>query len=247
MDFALSLARQAGAIIRDNVDSTLDVQTKSDQSPVTQVDTRINTLVIESVRHHYPDHGILGEEDDYGDGTEKWQWLCDPLDGTKPFIMGVPQSVFMLALLEDGVVQLSVVYDPYLDKMYHAIRGKGAFCNMQPIHVSSEHIPEGYTLLDDDSITCVEALKNAGGKLQQISGTGYKCMLVARGKAVGMIDHHADYHDTGVASLIIEEAGGMVTGLDGLPLKFNAKVDHVVASNGVDHETLLKVANSIVG
>lgn len=244
LDFATNLARQAGTIIRNNFGRTFTIEAKSDLSPVTQIDKQINKLVIENIKDKYPTHGLLGEEADFGSGMEQQQWLCDPLDGTKSFILGIPQSVFMLALLEDGLPQLSVVYDPFTDKLYHAVRGKGAYCNQAPIFVSKQTIKEGYVLMDNSSFGCIGTLKAMGGRMQQVSGTGYKCMMVASDKAIGFINHKADFHDIGPASLIIQEAGGKVTALDGSPLRFNNKIGGVVASNGITHKALLKAANS---
>lgn len=242
LNFAKDLARLSGKLIVENANSRLSVEIKSDSSPVTQVDKAINNLVVEKIQKTFPDHGVLGEEADYGSGREEMQWLCDPLDGTKAYILGVHESLFMLGLLSHGEPVLSVVYDPYVCKLFHAIKGQGAFCDGSRIHVNNGSLREGYVTLDNDALDCLPALLDACGQFQQVAATGFKCMILAQGKVIGYVNREPDNHDIGPASLIIEEAGGRVTGLDARPLKFNDKIGTVVASNGVCHDDLLRIA-----
>ena len=240
--FAKDLALKSGNIISTNFGKTFATETKSDLSPVTAIDKQINQLVSETIKRRYPSHGLQGEEADLGTGDEEFQWLCDPLDGTVPFILGMPNSVFMLALTHEGRVQVSVVYDPYTDKMYSAIKGQGAFCNDLPIHVNDQPLEGGFVLLDISAYPCAKGIKAAGGRVEPVSGTGYKCMMIARGSGSGAIKFDADYHDIGPASLIIEEAGGKVTDITGSPMRFNKKINGAIVSNGVAHEALVRIA-----
>jgi fructose-1,6-bisphosphatase/inositol monophosphatase family enzyme len=244
LKLAFSLSKKAGGIIKDNFGKTHAVVLKDDASPVTEVDQRINKLVAQSLKESFPEDGLLGEEESYGTGHEKYQWICDPLDGTKPFILGLPLSVFMLALSENGKMLLSVVYDPYSDKMYHAIKGEGAFCNDEPIKVSSEKIDEGYALVGADSFSFAAELKKLSRGIEPVPGTGYKFLMIATGRGIGMINDSADFHDIGPGSLIVEEAGGKVTGLNGEELDYSKEIGGVVVSNGVVHDDFLKIAAS---
>lgn len=239
---AKDLARKAGAIIRDNFGLAHSVELKSDLSPVTAIDKQINALVAETLKNTFPEDGLLGEEESYGTGNEKYQWICDPLDGTKPFILGLPFSVFMLALSQEGRMLLSVVYDPYVDKLYHAVRDEGAFCNGEPIRVNSEKIHEGYALVGADSFSFAAELKEHSRGIEPVPGTGYKCVMLASGRGLGMINDSADFHDIGPGSLIVEEAGGKVTGLSGEELGYSKEIGGVVVSNGTVHEDFLKIA-----
>lgn len=245
LSFAKSLARQGGRLIADNAQHALSIQIKSDRSPVTQIDKQINTLVFDAIRSSYPQHGLLGEEENYGSGVEELQWVCDPLDGTKPFILGIPTSVFILGLMKDGHMQLAVSYDPYSDKMYHAVRGQGAFCNDQPIHVNNDALDGGYMLLETSSFPYVPALYQAGALEEPVPGTGYKCLMIASGRGVGLIKGNADFHDVGPSSLIVEEAGGKVTGLDGQPLRYDQPLTGAIISNGKVHQELLQIVRSV--
>lgn len=241
LNTALELARKAGTIIKDNFGKNHAVELKGDMSPVTAIDKQINRLVAETLQASFPEDGLLGEEESYGTGSEQYQWICDPLDGTKPFILGLPFSVFMLALSENGKILLSVVYDPYSDKMYRAIKGSGAFCNDEPIQVGKEKIDEGYALIGADSFRYAAELKSLSRGIEPVPGTGFKCVMLASGRGLGMINQEADFHDIGPGSLIVEEAGGRVSGLRGEDLDFSKEIDGVIISNGVVHNDFLKI------
>jgi myo-inositol-1(or 4)-monophosphatase len=185
---------------------------------------------------------VLGEEADLGDGTEELQWLCDPLDGTRPFILAVPCSTFMLALTRKGEVLVSVIYEPHFDKLYYAVRGGGAFCNGQPIHVSQQKLRGGSVVMGTSSYAFSNALWAAGGKLEPVPGGGYKAAMIASGRAVATIRPGSDFHDVGPSALLIEEAGGKVTALNGDRLLYDKPIGGVIMSNGVDHELLVDIA-----
>lgn len=243
LSFAKDLARQAGQIIKDGFESNLKVELKSDHTPVTQVDKAINDLVIQSINEKYPEHGVLGEEADARTGQEELDWLCDPLDGTKSFILGVPLTTFILGLTKNGQLLMSVVYHPFTDRLYHAVKGQGAFCNDKPINVDKISLADGaVVIVSESSFQFVEAIKMAGGQFETLPGAGYRSMLVATGKCAASIQGHADFHDTGPASLIVEEAGGKVTDLSGAPLRFDCPLTNgIILSNGVIHDQLVEI------
>ncbi len=246
ISFAKELALKAGEIMRANFDKDLEVETKQDDSPVTRVDKEINQLVLQAIKNTYPDHGLLGEEADLGDGSERFQWICDPLDGTKPYVLGIPTSVFMLGLAEDTQVVASVVYDPYADRLFSAVKGQGAYCNDVLMRVSQQPLKGGYILLGSTEFHIADSLKAVSAKTMPISGGGFKTMMVARGKAVGHIGFAPDFHDMGPASLIVEEAGGTVTDLSGKPLNLTKQIDGIITSNGIAHEALVAIARASI-
>jgi fructose-1,6-bisphosphatase/inositol monophosphatase family enzyme len=246
LSFAKDLVRQGGSLILDNFERTVLVELKSDNTPVTEIDKQINDLFIKAVQATYPEHGFLGEEADFGSGKEEFQWLCDPIDGTKCFILGIPQCTCILALTKQGQIELSVIYDPFSDRLYHAIRGKGAFCNDEPIHVSSQSIKGSYVLLEASSFPYVKGIKNLGGDIESVAGTGYKCVMLASGHGCAVIKTKGDvdFHDVGPSSLIVEEAGGKVTAYDGSPLRYDRSItEGVILSNSLTHEALMSITN----
>jgi len=244
--FAQDLARQAGKLIKDNFGSDPQVKLKPDNSPVTKVDVAINNLVIKAVSKTYPDHGVFGEETNHGTGKEELQWLCDPLDGTKAYILGVPLSTFILGLTKRGTILSSVVYNPFTDQMYHAVKGGGAFCNDQPIHVSDASLSDGgIVILSESSFQYDQAIIEAGAQIEPLPGAGYRSTLLASGRCSGILQAHADFHDVGPASLLVEEAGGKVTAFDGSAISYDARItEGIILSNGVAHEALLKITSA---
>jgi myo-inositol-1(or 4)-monophosphatase len=244
--FAKNLVKQGGKLIRDNFDRNISIEFKSDHTPVTEIDKQINNLFIKTVQTTYPEHGLLGEESNLGDGTEELQWLCDPIDGTKCFILGIPQCTCILALTKQGQVLLSTIYDPFSDRLYHAVRGQGAFCNDQPIHVNDQALKGSYVLLEASSFPSAEGIKKLGGDIESVAGTGYKCVMLAsgHGSAVLKTKGDVDFHDIGPSSLIVEEAGGKVTAYDGSALRYDRPITSgVILSNGITHEALIKITN----
>ncbi len=244
--FAKDLARQGGRLIKYNFEKALDIELKSDNSPVTQVDKAINDLIIKAIQQKYPDHGVLGEEGDHGTGSEELQWVCDPLDGTQCFILGIPHTTCVIGLVKDGEYQLAVVYNPYTDRLYHAVKGQGAFCNDKPIHVNDQPLKDSYILCENSTHRYVDSLHEAGAKTEQLNGAGYTCMIIATGRANGTIKAKYDFHDIGPSSLIVQEAGGKVTALDGSKLRLDQPgTGGIILSNGASHADLVQIAQSV--
>ncbi|MET0779291.1 MAG: inositol monophosphatase, partial [Candidatus Saccharimonadales bacterium] len=140
--FAKQLAYEAGKIMLHYFNARdKGVTIKDDQSPVTLADTEINALVIERVKAQFPADGVLGEEACFGLGRSNL-WVVDPLDGTPPFARGVPLSTFCMALVQNGKPIVAVVYDPYMDRLFWACDGLGAYENDRKLDLST-HQPVG--------------------------------------------------------------------------------------------------------
>jgi fructose-1,6-bisphosphatase/inositol monophosphatase family enzyme len=137
LEFAKGLAKQAGQIMLDYFDGDQQVEIKADNSPVTIADKTINDLVINEIAKAYPDHGVVGEEASTDKQDQEYVWFCDPVDGTKAFTWGLPTAMFSLALVTKGRPVMGVAYDPFLKRMFTAVKGQGAFCNGEKISVSS--------------------------------------------------------------------------------------------------------------
>ena len=125
LDFAIEIAKYAGVVIKDNfLNDNNSIEYKEDRTPVTIADKCINDYLIKRVKEKYPEHSVDGEEEKYLNSS-KYVWVCDPIDGTSMYTRGIMVSVFSLALVFDGVPIVGVVYDPYQDKMYTAIKDSG--------------------------------------------------------------------------------------------------------------------------
>jgi myo-inositol-1(or 4)-monophosphatase len=255
VDFAKDLANQAGEIMLQHfqVGVANDIKEHEGNTPVTIADKTINTLVIEAVKKAYPSHAVIGEEESYRQENAEYVWVCDPIDGTVPFVMGMPTNVFSLAMLDskDGQPVIAVVYDPYMKRTYWATKNGGAFLNGLPIHVNA---------VSDMS----QAMIGGSGKRSNVIRTPeyrgevvdrcfrtiivgsiiYEAMLVASGQIAATVFPGAGCHDVASAKLIVDEAGGKVTDVFGHDQRYDQTVSGAVISNGLVHDELVELANT---
>ena len=133
LNFAKEMCSEAGKVMKKYFYQDNGASYKGDKTIVTLADKEINHILIEKVKEKFPDHSVDGEEEKFG--KSKFVWVCDPVDGTAMYARHIPVAVFSLALVVDGVPEVGVVYDPFLDKLYSAVKGEGAYCNDEPITV----------------------------------------------------------------------------------------------------------------
>ena len=187
LKFAIDIAKYAGKEIKDSFNKVDNITFKGDRTPVTEVDKKINHYLIERVKEEYPLHSVIGEEE-ISDNKSNYVWVCDPVDGTGMFTDSVPVCVFSLALVVDGNVEIGVVYDPFLDNMYTAIRGMGAYCNGKKINVNDKHIGDlGYRVNFEawnsakfDTLQIVHDMISKV-RVSSIGSVARSCMAVASG------------------------------------------------------------------
>lgn len=219
---------------------------KADGTPITIADTTINTMVIDAVATTYPQDGVLGEEASSMKEHPEYLWVCDPLDGTIPYVFGIPISMFSLALVKDGEPVLGVLYDPYMKRLYHAIKGEGAYLNEQKLHVNDEKtLTKNFIAVPSKS----RNLFDVGGLLQEtvkrdINTCVFRCftaeaILIATGQFVGNIFGHQTAHDVAAIKVIVEEAGGKVTDLMGNDQRYDRPTRGAIISNGLLHNELV--------
>jgi myo-inositol-1(or 4)-monophosphatase len=250
--FGVGLAKQAGEMIlqayRLQVGTSAQVQWKSDNSPVMELDNQINALVIDAITRTYPEHNIIAEEGGSISHNSEYTWLCDPVDGTLAFSLGIPTSVFSLSLVKNGECIFCVVYDPYMDNMYHAMRGLGAFNNQTKLHVSErvsiKNATVGVTIWGDAKYNCIPMIT---GLRQQkalpinVTSSQYMGALVASGKLQAMIYFDDKPYDIAAISLLVEEAGGVITDLFGNKQSYDVLIKGCIASSKSLHSELVKI------
>jgi myo-inositol-1(or 4)-monophosphatase len=242
--FSIDLAKKAGAIIRSNFDIGMKKSWKDNGTPVTVTDTKINHMVIESVKKYFPGHDILGEEESYRLNNSKFLWVCDPVDGTIPFSHGIPTCVFSLALVVDGKPALGVIYDPFFDRMVYAEKGKGAFLNGKRTHVSKHKLTN--SVLDWESQRTIGLLKEKFPKCLPVALCSYIYggMLVAIGELTASVYTWKFAHDCASLKIIIEEAGGKTSDITGKDQRYDREVNGMLVSNGVVHKQLLTITSA---
>lgn len=243
LEFAKTLAYQAGDIMNkyfhsDEIGTTF----KEDNSPITVADTMINDLVIDQVKKQFPNCGVIGEESSYETEREDL-WIVDPIDGTKPYSLGIPVSTFCLAYVINGDVKTSVVMDPFQKRLYSAVKGKGAHVNDKPINVSNSDNLNGQNLhlggRNFDKL--VLSLRNRGGNFYDIYSFSYTGTLVASGNLVAAAMEYGSPWDAAAISLIVTEAGGRASDLNGEVRKYSQWGEGILVSNGLVHDKLVKM------
>ena len=248
MDTGLDLAKKAGVIMRKNFTAGMKKEWKDERSPVTETDLAINDLVLAEIKKEYPDHSILSEEgNDFSEDSE-YVWICDPVDGTHNFSHGIPTATFALALVRAGDPILGVIYDPFLERIFYAEQGKGAFKNGEPIKVTSNPILKktvigmGKMKKVGNLFPVAEALYGHGVSLITGLSIHYMNALVAAGEFSAAIFGGTSPHDMTPAKVIVEEAGGRVSDLKGnMPKRFDRDIDGLVCSNHALHDEIVQL------
>lgn len=253
LDFAKHLADQAGEIMLEHfqVGVANDIKAHEGNTPVTIADTAINSLVIEAIKRQYPTHAVIGEEESYGQENADYTWVCDPIDGTIPYIAGIPTNVFSLAMVDnsDGQPVLAVVFDPYMKRKYWATKGSGAFMNNTPIRVNEiSEIGDALVGGSGSRSNVINAAEYKAAVIKAcfrpviLSCGMYEAMLVATGQIAATVFPGAGCYDAVSAKLIVEEAGGKVTDVFGDEQRYDMPIKGAVISNGRMHEELVRIA-----
>lgn len=234
LSLAKSIALEAGAIMLSHFGQGTPHTLKPDHSPVTDADTEVHALVVKRISAAFPAHSLLGEEGVQPSASE-CVWVFDPVDGTVPFLRGVPTNVFALALVCGGVPVAGVVYDPYMKRLYHAVKGEGAFMNDEPIHTAATtELAHSYIETDGHrgfkDLLVLERARSAGVRFLSYSSTTYAHMLVASGQIEGVVFPPTNPWDAAAAKVIVEEAGGVTSDVRGKDQRYDGATGGFVSS-----------------
>ncbi|MFN8017350.1 MAG: inositol monophosphatase family protein [Acidimicrobiales bacterium] len=221
----------------------LAIDRKGDGTPVTVADREAERLVRYELGQVFPDDGVLGEEEPEKLGTSGRRWIVDPIDGTKAFSRGVPTYTTLLAMEDADGIALGVIGVPAMGEVVSAGRGLGCFFNGAPTHVNQHAGLEGacistsgFNPWDDD---CLLRVKRSGVQLRTW-GDGYGYVLVATGRIEAMFDPVAELYDLAPMPIILSEAGGRFTSVDG---RDGPGHRSGVATNGLVHDDVLALLN----
>lgn len=254
LSVAYSLALQAGSIIKSELQLGIKREWKSDATPVTVVDRQINQLVIDTIHEEFPQHSILSEEASDLSRSKEFVWVCDPIDGTFPFMHGIPICTFTLALVHNGLPILGLIYDPFMGRMFSAQVGQGTKLNDNIIHPGMDktlnNTTIGVVFWEDnmDIFTPLLAkLTGAGGKIIDLCSVAYMDALVAAGELSAVIYPGFSAHDSAAAKIIIEESGGIFTSLTGEIDRYDSPVHgHIAAANPVVYRKISSILKEIL-
>lgn len=251
--FSKEIAYEAGKIMKKYFSEDNGANYKYDQTIVTKADTEINSLLIKKVKDKYPTHSVDGEEEQFG--KSNYVWVCDPVDGTAMYARHIPVAVFSLALVIDGVPTVGVVYDPFTDNLYSAVKGSGAYRNDEKIFVNNIALDDMKSVSNMDmwpeaEYNLYDVIKELGKKTYFV-GVGSvirACMCVANGDfnlAIFPGTKHKNC-DIAAAKVIVEEAGGKVTDLFGNEQRYDCSINGAVISNSFVHSEVIDVINNSI-
>lgn len=220
----------------------LVVESKADSTPVTEVDRAVEEMIRRRLADERPGDGVVGEELGVTGRADR-RWIVDPIDGTKSYVRGIPVWATLLALEEKGEVVVGVASAPALHRRWWAARGHGAFGDGEPLHVSrvgelgAAHLCFGDVdlSLDDEFMVRFAALARRCSRTRGF-GDFWGHMLVAEGVADVMVEPAVSLWDLAAVQVIVEEAGGRLTDLDGVP---RADGGSALSTNGVLHAVVL--------
>lgn len=220
---AKSAAKAAEEIAQHYYQSNLEVQVKQDRSPVTAADIECEHAIKKIILDAFPEHGFYGEETGKQNANAEFLWLIDPIDGTKSFVRQYPFFSTQIALMVNGELVLGVSNAPIFEEMAWAAQGRGAFLNDQPITVSDVSSIDDATLstgnigaLTQDASKW-QRLGELIAKVHRIRGYGdfYHYHLLAAGKIDLVVESDLNILDIAALTVIIREAGGIVTDFNG--------------------------------
>jgi histidinol-phosphatase len=247
LTLALRLADLADAITMERYRADdLAVETKPDATPVTEADRAAETAIRERLARERPEDVVLGEEfgGERNDASGR-RWIIDPIDGTKSYLRGMGTWTTLIALQIDGEGAVGVVSAPAIGGRWWAARGQGAFASGRRIRVSAVNALDDAQLCwsgieDWDAVGRPDVLLTLARRCWRSRGIGdaLQYMLVAEGAAEIAIDPDISIWDVAAVQVIVEEAGGRFTGLDGAP---GVRGGDALATNRLLHEAALAI------
>jgi len=252
LDVAIEIAREAGKVLREEVDRPPDIAYKGDFDLVTQADRRSEKVIVERLQRYFPGHAVAAEEGTGTDSDAEYRWHVDPLDGTTNFAHGYPCFCVSMALARRGQLILGVVYNPVCDEMFTAARGEGATFNGKKIHcskigaVKNSLLCTGFPNHKRESHPNIYyywdfTLRSHG--VRRDGSAALDLAYVAAGRFDGFWEFGLKPWDTAAGIVLVEEAGGSVSDLDGQPYTLGGRT--ILASNGLIHEEMKQIAAAV--
>lgn len=254
---AQEIARAAGALLRSHYERGVVTEYKGEVDLVTVADRETEKLLVERLHAQWPDHGIFGEEGTRARMDAEYRWYIDPLDGTTNFAHGFPAFCVSMGLERrptgtaaeaDGELVAAVIYDPLRDEMFTAEKGQGAYLNGRRIHVSNTA-----TMAESLIATGFPSRKRHGNPnvhfyhevtlrshgVRRAGSAALDLAYTACGRLDGYWEFKLNSWDTAAGVLLVREAGGQVTYVDGSP--FHLESLEVLATNGKIHGAMMQL------
>src|ERR1700677_4105594 len=253
LDVAIAAAREAGAVLLAEHSRPQKITYKGDVDLVTETDKRSEAIVVGRLRREFPDHRIVAEEGSSGaTAASRYEWHVDPLDGTTNFAHGYPCFAVSIALLEEGVPLVAVVFNSVADELFSAARGQGAYLNAKPIHVSNAErmavslVATGFPTHkrgDNLNIHYYWHFTLHSHGVRRDGSAALDLCSVACGRFEAFWEFGLISWDTAAGILLVQEAGGKATDLSGGASR--ARGAGILVSNGRTHDEMRTTAAEI--
>lgn len=237
---------EAGKIAMNYFQKDFSMKYKAPRNIVTQADVECEKRIRKIISAEYPSHGFVGEEEG-SHGDMKNFWVVDPIDGTTNFSHGVDQFCHSVALVKSGKIVCGAVYNPVHKKLYTAYAGKGAWLNGNRIRVSAvadlgeslliSGFPYDAPVLEQKTYKSIASLRGKCHDIRRFGSAALDFCYVAQGVCDGFFEYKLNSWDVAAALLIVREAGGEVTDINGKEATIES--GHFLASNGLLHGELL--------
>lgn len=255
LKIAIEAATTSGRYIEEaanNIDK-LEVSQKSLHDYVSEVDRHSESIITSLIVDNFKQHRILGEEYGQQGGLQSdYQWIIDPLDGTTNFLRSIPHYAVSIAMLYKGELELGVIYDPCKQDLFYAQKGQGAFLNDSVISVSQRATIEGALLatgvpFNGENLTQISLFTQTMEGLLSLQTSGIRRLgaaaldlaYVACGRYDGFWEANLKSWDIAAGALLVAEAGGKITDLDGT--QDYLKSGNVLAGSKEVHKAMLSV------
>ncbi|NCW11662.1 MAG: inositol monophosphatase [Chitinophagia bacterium] len=246
-------AIQAGATeLKKYFNGTFTIASKATLNDlVTEADHASEKAIFSVIQNNHPDHFILSEETGAMPTASTTKWIIDPIDGTINFANGIPICCVSIGVEQEGKMILGAVYNPFMNEMFIAERGKGATLNDQKIQVSNKSdllssclvtgFPYQYLDTENGPLQIFEKLIRKAIPVRRLGSAALDLCWTAAGRFDGFYEHKLQAWDSAAGFLIVEEAGGKVTDLKGNP--YSPYQPGIIATNGKIHTSLQDVIN----
>jgi myo-inositol-1(or 4)-monophosphatase len=253
-NIALRAARKAGDFMLRAMDrpEEFDIETKAPNDFVSNIDKTAEAIIVDQIRETYPDHAIIGEEFGAKSGNSEFTWIIDPLDGTLNFLQGIPHFAISIGIMKGRHHEHGIIYDPLRGEEFIASRGSGAQLNGKRIRVSARSKLEDCVLATglppgsvetrlDEYMVGLQALTGSCRGIRRAGSAALDLAYVAAGRTDGFWEMGLSQWDIAAGIVLVREAGGFVSDLEGGESFFNS--GDIIAANPKCWRTMVQVLN----
>lgn len=252
LNIAIASAKQAASLLTEKKHSITSLSFKQINDYLTNCDIESENLIKKIILDRFPDHNIAAEESDFENRSSDYTWHIDPISATANFAHGLPHFGVSISIRKNDTFLVGVVTDPTTNDLWYATKNGGAFQNDERIHVSSiEELNKALLIVEfgnrenesiGEGLDYYRKIFSLRNTLRKLGSVAIELCLIASGKAEGFIGNFSDPFALPAGNLIVEEAGGSVSDIQGKPYTIDST--SILVSNGHIHDDLIQVLNA---